>query len=201
MNEEDLEHVDPATLVGWDRNPRVNDHAVAPVARSIERFGFAAPIVARRSDRRVLAGHTRMKAAAMLELDAVPVRWVDLDDGEAEAYSLADNKLAEAAQWDDSLLADVITDLQADGVEVSDLGWTTEDLESIVSGLGTNIDDQTPDEPTEIVEDMDEDAEPPTDVYVKPGDLWLLGAYYECEDCGKRYTVEEGEALAECPCG
>lgn len=91
----DLEHVDPATLVAWERNPRVNDHAVSAVARSIERFGFGAPIVARPSDRRVLAGHTRIKAAVKMGLATVPVRWLEIADGEADAYSLADNR------WDD----------------------------------------------------------------------------------------------------
>jgi hypothetical protein len=50
----------------------------------------------------------------------------------------------------------------------------------------------------EVVEDeVPEEVEPRT----KPGDLWLLGAYWECEDCAKRFTYEEGNAMGgECDC-
>ena len=34
------EWVDPATLTPWERDPRLDDHAVGPVADSISRFGF-----------------------------------------------------------------------------------------------------------------------------------------------------------------
>ena len=43
-------------LVPWDQNPRINDEAVAEVAGSIKRFGFASPIIARRADSMVIAG-------------------------------------------------------------------------------------------------------------------------------------------------
>jgi len=47
----------------------------------------------------------------------------------------------------------------------------------------------------------DEVPEPPADPVTQPGDLWLFGAYWECEDCGKRYDYEEGKTMEECPCG
>ena len=37
-------------LKEWDNNPRNNDHAVDEVAKSIKRFGFASPIIARKED-------------------------------------------------------------------------------------------------------------------------------------------------------
>lgn len=39
------------------------------------------------------------------------------------------------------------------------------------------------------------------DVKVKTGDIWLLGAYWFCESCGKRYQYEEGKKMKDCPCG
>tara|TARA_R110002020_G_scaffold221272_2_gene429301 strand:- start:1224 stop:1838 length:615 start_codon:yes stop_codon:yes gene_type:complete len=100
------------TLVPWDQNPRVNDHAVADVAESIKRFGFAAPLVVRTQDRMVIAGHTRLLAAKSLGIDRVPVRFLDLDPADAKLLALADNKVGEVAYWDDSVLADVLAELK-----------------------------------------------------------------------------------------
>ena len=51
----------------WEQNPRRNDEAVEPVARSIATLGFGAPIVARLDGRQIIAGHTRLKAMAFLD--------------------------------------------------------------------------------------------------------------------------------------
>lgn len=69
--------IDINELVPWEANPRLNDAAVEPVARSIARLGWGAPVVARESDRRIIAGHTRWKAAQFLR------RWRPAEPGEA----------------------------------------------------------------------------------------------------------------------
>ena len=43
-------YVDPSGLTPWNKNPRHNEAAIDEVAKSIERFGFASPIVARTAD-------------------------------------------------------------------------------------------------------------------------------------------------------
>ena len=105
----------------WTKNPRKNKHAIAPVADSIKRLGFGAPIVARKSDGRVIAGHTRLLAAESLGLERVPVRWVDVTDREADMLALADNRLGELAQWDELMLLDTLTELGLDDAE--SVGW------------------------------------------------------------------------------
>lgn len=110
----DLEWVDPKLLKPWDGNPRNNSRAIDAVARSIRKFGFAAPIVARHDTREVIAGHTRLAAALQLNLDSVPVRYMRLSDQEARALSLADNKLSEIATWDEPLLASSLSSLSPD---------------------------------------------------------------------------------------
>jgi hypothetical protein len=49
--------------------------------------------------------------------------------------------------------------------------------------------------------DPEDVPEPPEEPITKPGDLWLLGVYFECESCGKKYDYDEGLAMKECPCG
>ena len=94
-------------LKPWNDNPRNNEHAIQKVAQSIKRFGFGAPIIARKEDGEVIAGHTRLEAAKHLKLKEVPVRFLDLDPVDAHLLALADNKLGEVAEWDDLKLKDI----------------------------------------------------------------------------------------------
>lgn len=105
-------------------NPRDNEAAVPKVAESIATFGFKVPIVAR-PDGEILAGHTRFKAALRLGLKEVPVLIADdLDDMKAKAFRLADNKVAEAAEWDVVALA---KELESIDLEMKAFGFEEED--------------------------------------------------------------------------
>lgn len=87
-------------LIEYENNPRFNDDAVEPVARSIEQFGWKVPIVID-SNNVIITGHTRLKAAKFLGLDEVPcIVADDLDEDQVKAFRLADNKVGELAQWD-----------------------------------------------------------------------------------------------------
>lgn len=127
------EWVPASTLTPWERNPRKNDHAAKEVAESIKRFGWGSPIVARREDGQVIAGHTRLKAAALLGIDTVPVRFVDLDEGEAHLLALADNKLTEKAAWDEPALAGVLSDFSLPDAELA--GWDSKELERLADAV------------------------------------------------------------------
>jgi len=135
-------------LKKWAENPRSNDKAVPKVVASIKRFGFGAPILARRADGEIIAGHTRLRAAAQLGLKQVPVRFLDLDPAEAHLLALADNKLGEISEWENQQLAALLGPLyklHEDAAEVA--GWTDEDIEKL---LGQNADD--------ILEAADDDS-------------------------------------------
>lgn len=128
-------------LTPWDKNPRINAHAVDEVAKSITRFGWGAPILARLADGVVIAGHTRLKAAQKLKLDKVPVRYLDLDPAQAAALALADNKLNERASWDDDALRDIISELSDQAIELDGLGWDDEQLEAILDAESSGAPD------------------------------------------------------------
>jgi hypothetical protein len=128
------EYVAVASLRPWAKNPRKNDPAVKAVADSIKRFGFGAPLIARRENGEIIAGHTRLKAAIKLGLTEVPVRYLDLSEAEAHALALADNKVGELAEWDDVALADVLRDLTADDVSMDGLGFTAEEIAALIGG-------------------------------------------------------------------
>lgn len=123
----------PDELVPWERNPRVNAAVVAKVADSIQRFGFSSPIVARAQDHRIIAGHTRWKAALQLGLDGVPVRLMELPERDAELLALADNRLNELAQWDMPELQRILSEYDLADVAVA--GWSSEDLEKMAAAF------------------------------------------------------------------
>jgi len=87
-------------------NPRKHGRAqIRAIARSIEAFGFNAPILIDRN-RKIIAGHGRYEAAKLLGFAQVPVIFLDhLSETQAKAYMLADNKLTDRSTWDDGKVA------------------------------------------------------------------------------------------------
>jgi ParB-like chromosome segregation protein Spo0J len=81
------------------------------IARSIEAFGFNAPILLDKANR-IVAGHGRLEAAKRLGLTEVPaIRLEHLSEHQAKAYMLADNKLTDRSSWDDRKVAIVLKEL------------------------------------------------------------------------------------------
>lgn len=135
-----------ADLKPWADNPRDNESAVAGVADSIKRFGFASPIIARKADGEVIAGHTRLKAAIKLGLTQVPVRYMDLDPADAHLLALADNKVAEVAEWDAEGLAEVLRELAEGGADLEGLGWSDEELAGLLGDTPEPLGETTGDD-------------------------------------------------------
>ena len=167
-----------SSLHAWADNPRKNDgEPVAKVAASIKRFGFASPIIAR-TNGEVIAGHTRLKAAEVLGLERVPVRYLDLDPVEARLLALADNRLGEEAEWHAAAVASLLSGYSLDDAALA--GWDSDDLEELANELGAL-------EPKEVTED--EVPEVPAVPTTKPGDLWLLGEHRVL--CGDSTKAED----------
>jgi len=67
-----VQEIETSALEPWEKNPRLNDHAVDAVAKSVETFGFNVPILCD-ENMKIIAGHTRWKAAKKLDMQYVPV--------------------------------------------------------------------------------------------------------------------------------
>ena len=99
------------SIIPYEKNPRKNKEAVPYVAKSIKQFGFKVPIIIDQ-DNVIVAGHTRLKAAKELGYKTVPcIVADDLTSEQVKAFRLADNKVAEKAEWDFDLLGDELDDI------------------------------------------------------------------------------------------
>ena len=103
LNKPVIQVVPIEKLKEWERNPR-KKHAVNLIANSIEAFGYLSPIIVQKGTFRILGGHGRLKALRSKKVTEVPVIIADVTDEQADAFTIADNKLTDLSQFD---LADV----------------------------------------------------------------------------------------------
>ena len=161
---------DPNALAASPQNARTHStKQVQQLARSIERFGFNNPILVDATDR-VIAGHGRVAAAKILELERVPtVRLDHLSPEQRRAYIIADNRLAELAGWDEDLLAIELIDLSVLNLdfEITDIGFEIAEIDLMIhrhqQSSAPPEDDLLPEVPSQPV--------------ARPGDLWALGPH------------------------
>ena len=154
-------------------NPRRNDKAVEKVAESIRQFGFKQPILIDEDDI-IIAGHTRQLAAKKLKMQQVPCIYVDdLTPEQVKAYRLADNKVAEFAEWDFDLLNQELLNIPE--IDMTAFGFVM---------------------PWEAVEVKDDDYEinVPAEPRTKPGDIYKLGRHRLM--CGDSTSAKCVQALA-----
>lgn len=165
-------------LIPYAFNNRTHpEQQVERIANSISQFGFNQPIVVDEANV-VLVGHGRLLAAQKLGLGEVPTLKLEgLSEAKKRAYRILDNKLQNDSEWELDNLKLELSMLEEDGFELEPWG-----LESLL-----------PEDPvTEVVEDEFE-AEDPTDVYIKTGDLIELGEHRLL--CGDSAVPEDVELL------
>jgi hypothetical protein len=171
-------------ITPYDQNPRRNDAAVEAVAQSIRAFGFRQPIVVDEQGV-IIVGHTRYKAAQKLGLQKVPVHVArGLSPAQVKAYRLADNKTADLAEWDDTLLTQELAELQKLDFDLNLLGFSQDELNMFLD--------------TEVLPglvDPDDIPGPPEEAVSKPGDLWILGNHRLL--CGNSSKAEDVDRLLD----
>lgn len=159
-----------ADLVINARNARTHsDRQVQQIAASVREFGFIVPIVINEKGV-LLAGHGRLRAAQRLGLKEVPTIAVKhLTEDLQRAFTLADNRLAELAGWDEELLK----------VELQELSDIAIDFDFEVTGFDTiDLDRLEAPKPAkaakpEVVPELERDRP----AVSAPGDLWQLGRH------------------------
>lgn len=178
-------------------NPRnANQHPkkqLELLAKIIKGTGWRNAITISTRSGFVVKGHGRLAAASMLGAEKVPVEYQNYESEAAEhADMVADNRIAELAETDTTMLADILTELDTGEIDLEMTGYTEEDLEGIISAIA-GADDAEPN-------DQDDEHDQPLPPMSKPGDLWLLGNHrLICGDATDEPTIErlmDGEKAA-----
>ena len=157
------------TLSANPHNARTHSkHQIRQIADSLKAFGFTNPVLIDDKST-IIAGHGRIEAAKLLGIALVPtIRLENLSLNQIRAYVIADNRLAENAGWDKSILAIELQHLITieNDLEVTITGFEIPEIDLILQEASGKPD-------SDDLFDTDE-----TDSAVtQSGDLWLLGKH------------------------
>jgi ParB-like chromosome segregation protein Spo0J len=119
------------------RNPRKHStRQINKLARIIRKQGCNVPLLVDREGN-LLAGHARYQACQSLGFTEVPTICLEhLDENQARAFALADNRLGELSEWDEKLLAEQLKelslvldfDLELSGFDIGEIDLRIQDL-------------------------------------------------------------------------
>jgi len=158
-----------SNLVPFSRNARSHSkHQIRQIAASIRQFGFTNPVLVDHRNT-IIAGHGRVAAAKLLGLEHVPtIRLEGLSEDEIRAYIIADNRIAEKAGWDHSILRielqhlltmDLDLDVSITGFEIPEIDLILKETEDSKNA------------------DSAQELETRSTAITQSGDLWQLGKH------------------------
>lgn len=187
-----------SSLVGYARNSR--DHSAGQIdklAAAIADFGWTNPILA--DDISIVAGHGRLMAAKKLYDAGMSISWPNKEkipdghvpvldctgwsDAQRRAYVIWDNRSAEMATWSLEILKSELDQLMADGFDVMDIGFSTDEMAELFMDIM----------PPEDGPDPDELPETPEVPFSKVGDIWECGPHKV--RCGSSTDTADWNAL------
>ena len=165
-------------------------------------LGFSEPISVwlHKKKMNILNGHQRLRVISTMvekegyQCDPLPISLISAKDmNEAKRKVLA--LTSQYGEIKEEGLYEFLTGTDIDPTTlIDDYRFPEVDLPSFVDGYFSKTDAEK-----EEVEDVVPEVKEETNV--KLGDIYLFGAYYKCESCGKEYDYEQGKKMKECPCG
>ena len=181
--------MDPELLIPNPRNPNQHsDKQINLLAKIIKAQGWRAPITISKRSGFVVRGHGRLAAALSLGLIEVPVDIQEYESDAAEyADLIADNRLAELSNIDNSLLVELLKETDD---YASFTGFNDKEIDKLVSEAECLADNGKEDN-----FDAAAAAESIKEPITQEGDMWLLGSHRLY--CGDSTEKESAEILME----
>ena len=163
-----IEYISTDELIPYYANSRTHSESqVKQIAASIREFGFTNPILIDEKGT-IIAGHGRLVAAELLNIDEVPTITLDgLTDIQRKAYVIADNKLALNSGWDIDILGNELKGLEEFDFNLDVIGFDEEELKVFLEGL--SFEPATEDDQGKLDE--------------------LDPKYIDCPHCGKEFDM------------
>ena len=165
--------VDVAKLVPNPKNPNQHpDSQIQLLGRIIRQTGWRQPITVSKRSGFIVKGHGRLAAALLEGVKEAPVDYQNYTT-EAEEYAdlVADNRIAELAETDNRLLADIFAEIDTGEIPMELTGYTEDEVESLVTALSEALHNDLH-EPDDIPEPPE-----PDQTVTEKGDLWILGRH------------------------
>ncbi|WP_142557316.1 site-specific DNA-methyltransferase [Streptococcus mitis] len=165
-------------------NPRKKlkkgDKEYEKIKQSLLKFGYVDPIIVN-EDLTVIGGHQRLTVLKDLDYETAKCVIVKLSKEDEKALNIALNKIT--GQWDETLLADLLLDLQESDFNLDLTGFEPPEIDNILS----NVHDK---ELSEDEFDVEEELKKPT--VSRRGDIWQLGKHRViCGDSTKSETYDQ----------
>ena len=167
------------------RNPNHHpDEQIKLLAKIIETQGWRQPVKVSTRSGMIVSGHGRYQAAQLLQCP-VPVDFQDYASEEEELADLmADNRIAELAENDEDMLAEILAEINLSDLPTEITGYTEDDLDGIIGSIIEEAEDPEP-------QSQDNEYQQPLPPMSKPGDLWLLGNHrLICGDATDEATID-----------
>jgi site-specific DNA-methyltransferase (adenine-specific) len=172
-----VEHVLIDSIHPWEANPRhMPAGEVGNLQRSVAQWGMVQPLVVRRADNTIIAGHQRLEAARALGLKTVPVVFADISAEEAKALNLALNRIA--GEWDMEKLGELLEELQhLPGIDETLTGFSADDIDDILADLERQKAPDPKEESFPLAAEALQQWMDHAPTRVSKGDLWTLGRH------------------------
>lgn len=165
-------------LIPNPKNPNQHpDEQIKLLGRIIKATGWRQPITVSNRSGFIVKGHGRLLAARAAGLTEAPVDYQEYAS-EAEEYAdlVADNRLAELSEIDNTMLADIFRDIDPDEIPVELTGYTEKEIDDITAALADELADD--------IKDADVVPPEPPEIITQTGDIWILGRHrVMCGDC------------------
>lgn len=173
------------------KNPNKHpDAQIQALGRIIRQTGWRQPITVSKRSGFIVKGHGRLSAALLEGMAAAPVEYQDYTS-EAEEYAdlVADNRIAELAEIDNAMLADIFADIDTGEIPLELTGFSEDEVEELITAMSEALHNDLK-EPDAIP-----DTPNPDDTITRKGDLWILGRHRVV--CGNSTTEAEMKLLLD----
>ena len=175
-------------LIPNPKNPNTHpQNQIEQLGKIIRGNGWRGTITVSTRSGLIVKGHGRLLAAKLEELEEVPVEYQNYDSEEKELADMtADNRIAELAEIDNKLLADVFADIDTGAIDFELSGYTEDEYKEIATALSEAVNND--------LDDPDVEIEAPKQPVTEYGDIWILGSRHRVM-CGSSTNPEDKKAL------
>lgn len=125
-------------LVPNPKNARIHsEEQIEHLVASVRRFGQPRPVLARKANSMIIAGHGIWEACKRAGLQQLQVLFWDCDQKTADAYMLADNRHGDLSKDDEDRVAALLREIESE--DLFAVGYSPEEVEQVLAELDEDL--------------------------------------------------------------